>query len=285
MSVKNTCGDMDVGVAEKHGVICKTLINYSNLDKNQLTDILHIKTGLVTRTFEDFKKILEKYSEEAGDMDVLEYFKREYLNNEEIISHKINYTREKTHEQETENTVSTASAPKISGRKIKSEISMELYEKLLKKKKNKKYYREMTVRQREVDNDIDMLIYGCYNNEELEYSVPKNIKESKIIDFYTNTDLQFKHFLKKMATTTKTNLNNSSELTGEEEFLEKYFEEHFGIKCEQTEGSPTHKLINTVLTIMKELQKRIFETKDKDEQNILCFFKSKLYMFYHHYKK
>lgn len=299
---------MDQNETLCHLEICKVFYEYKGIAADEAERAIHMRTGLVQLSYDDFRNIYRQYEERAGKNNVVEYYINNFVNisTEEEVENDENKTNARSTDISKQvlipNRVSikrpsadkpipgadndyvcNESLSKLSGSKINMSMTGDMVDKLTKKKKLKKYFREMDATQKELDNQMDFMTQMCYTNENLGiYTSPHcqtHAPDPKIKDFYSEMDIEFRNIMKKVTTSSRI---KDDELMEDLDFIEEYFLKHFDIpKCD----SNTNKLAMAIVNIMRNLQKRVFGSTDDLEVEMLTFFKNRLYTFYNFYRK
>ncbi|ORD93608.1 hypothetical protein ECANGB1_1944 [Enterospora canceri] len=274
--------------------ICKVFMKYTHENEDVLAQLCHMKTGLVQLNYSKLYEIYQEHKKEAESEELETFFVTKY--GEELEKDEKPFVRKVVKEKEEEregmgddcesdSANDTTELVSLNGAKMKIGLTSEILEKIIKKKKNKKYYREMGVKHKDMDNQIDFMIQVVQSNERFQLRESQvnefDGRNKKIIDYYSEMDVEFRQIMRRINSQGKGG-GKESTLTSDLKFIEEYFRRHFGIEVTKTN---TNKLANTVVEIMRELQRRIFSTDDEKETDMLLFFKNRLYSFYNFYRK
>lgn len=153
-------------------------------------------------------------------------------------------------------------------------------------KRISKKFREMDVREKEVDNKYDYFMHRSKIDESVRAELDNRelLEENPFMGtFYGDLDLEFRGIMYKIYKYNKNKIKDKTQYADEMAFLEKYFAKklHMGKK---DDGS-VQKLSNAIAYLMKKLQNKIFETDDPEVMESMLYFKTKLYLFYNYYRK
>lgn len=262
---------------------------YKDIEPNELVKIIHLKTGLINMTYNDFKNIYNQFKnsnlynkDNNNTIHCIKITNSENINaesycNNYISNKKSKYTTSCFNNQQNY-TLNKANINNIK-LKIKNELSGDILEKIIRKKKNRKYYKEMSFQEKNIDNQIDYIIQMCYINDWLVFD--NNCLKSKIGDYYSNSDIIFREIMKQTTNQNKILTNKENIIVDYIMFFKIYFSKYFNIKSDNIECN----LTIIILHLMKELQKKIFKTSNNQELETLVFFKNRLYNFFQCYKK
>ncbi len=155
-------------------------------------------------------------------------------------------------------------------------IPQDLLDKIVKKKKNIIYYKEMSMEEKEIDNMIDYAIHQSYQNRNDFNCFEIDQKPDFIKNYFSEEDIVFRRIMTKVVGFTRKGGDFSHEL----DLLENYFRKILRIVRER----PKAKLTTSIAFLLKELTLTIFKAPIEDVE-ILNFFKNRLFLFYNCYRK
>ena len=258
---------------------------YKDIEPSELVKIIHLKTGLINMTYNDFQNIYNQLKNSNLYNNIIHCIKTtnfENINiksyyNDHISNEKSKYITAYFNNQKNY-TLNKININNIK-LKMKNELSGDILEKIIRKKKKKKYYKEMSFQEKNIDNQFDYIIQMCYTNDCLIFY--NNCLKNKIGDYYSNSDIIFREIMKQTTNQNKILANKENIITDYIMFFKIYFSKYFNIKSDNIECN----LPIIILYFMKELQKKIFKTSNNQELEMLVFFKNRLYNFFQYYKK
>lgn len=166
------------------------------------------------------------------------------------------------------------------------EIPTDIKNKIIKTKKSQKYYREMSLKEKETDNKFDYYLMQSIRDEsgKFYYDNREVLNDFPIIGkFFDDIDIEFRKIMAEIYNYNKNLTKDKTKWNTEIQILKKYFEVKMNIK--QQDYSSFKKLGSVIAYLMKKLQLKIFETNDLEIIRILLYFKTQLSSFYNYYKK
>lgn len=172
-----------------------------------------------------------------------------------------------------------------------SEIPMKERSKILKYKKMSRKFKEMEVREKEIDNKYDYFLLKKATEQTPNNTTNAMMSDNREIlrdnpfigSFYNDIDLKFREVMYKIYKYNRTQMKDKSKMTEEIEFLEEYFGNKLQLK--RGEAETNLKLSNAIAYLMKKLQNKIFESEEDEVIEAMMYFKAKLCLFYNYYRK
>lgn len=158
--------------------------------------------------------------------------------------------------------------------------------KILRYKKASKKYKEMDLKEKEIDNRYDYFIAQSRMDETGKGLADNRfcLEENPFMQrFFGDLDIEFRKVMYKIYRHNRSKTKDKSRYREDMEFLEDYFTKKLHI-CKSEESS-VKKLANAVAYLMKKLQHKIFETEDQGIVESMHHFKTKLCSFYNFYRK
>lgn len=158
--------------------------------------------------------------------------------------------------------------------------------KILKYKKMSRRFKEMELKEKEIDNKYDYFMYktGIEDGDSNKEDNRSILNENPFIgQFYNDVDLKFREVMYKIYKHNRSQMKDKTKMTEELEFLEEYFVNKLEMKKGDVETNK--KLANAIAYLMKKLQNKIFESEEVEIVEAMMYFKTKLCLFYNYYRK
>lgn len=165
-------------------------------------------------------------------------------------------------------------------------IPADIKNKIIKNKKTMKYYREMGVKERELDNKYDYILNISQKDELGKFVLDNRVYLNKfplIGKMFDDIDLEFRKIMDEIYNRDKKMDKNKNQWVKEIEILTQYFKNKLNIGEENE--IVVKRLGVVVANLMKKLQLKIFETEDIEITRLLLNFKMQLGVFYSYYRK
>lgn len=166
------------------------------------------------------------------------------------------------------------------------EIPTDLKTKIIKHKRSAKYYKEMSPKEREIDNRFDYFLIQSKKDESgrFFYDNKEILNENPFMGaLFSDIDIEFRKIMAGIYSFNKSLVKDKMRWQDEIVLLKNYFEKKLDIEI--PDDASTKRLATAIAYLMKKFQMKIFETEDSETIRILLYFKNQLSAFYNFYRK
>lgn len=166
------------------------------------------------------------------------------------------------------------------------EIPADVKARIIKPKRTLKYYREMSLKEREADNKFDYFWLQSKKDEsgKFFYDGREILADNPLSGaLFSDFDIEFRKIMAGIYNFNRSLVKNKSKWHEEILILKNYFEKKLDIGA--ISEASTKRLATAIGYLMKKLQLKIFESEEPESIKILAYFKSQLCVFYNFYRK